>query len=47
MKVNSKVLVPVGLLATFGIVFHFIPTFFKKPESDKPKSLGDILKSLK
>jgi len=47
MKVNSKVLVPVGLLATFGIVFHIIPTFFKKPEADKPKSLSEILKSIK
>jgi len=47
MKLNSKVLAPVGLLASFGIIFHLIPTLYKKPEVEKPKSLGDILKRQK
>jgi len=47
MKVNPKVLAPVGLLVSVGIVFHFIPTLFKKPEAEKPRSLGEILKSIK
>jgi len=47
MKLNPKVFVPVGLIASLGIVFHFIPAFYKKPEEEKPKSLGDILKTQK
>jgi len=43
MKVNPKAFASVGLLVSFGIAFHFIPTLFKKPEEEKPKSLGDIL----
>jgi hypothetical protein len=47
MKYNPKVLAPVGLLASFGFIFHLIPSFYKKPEEEKPKSLADILKSSK
>ena len=47
MKLNPKVFAPVGLIACSGIIFHFIPAFYKKPEEEKPKYLGDILKSKK
>jgi len=41
------VFAPVCLISSFGIGFHLIPAFYKKPEEEKPKSLGDILKSQK
>jgi len=47
MKLNLKVIVPVALITSLGIFFHFIPVFYKKPEEEKPKSLGDILKNRK
>lgn len=47
MKYNPKVLAPVGLLASLGFIFHLIPSFYKKPEEETPKSLGDILKASK
>jgi len=47
MKINPKVIAPVALITSLGIIFHFIPAFYKKPEEEKPKSLGDILKNKK
>jgi len=50
MKVNPKSFsplglkfAPVGILVSFGVIFHFVPTFFKKEQIEKPKSLGDLL----
>ena len=41
---KQKLLLPVGLIGGFGVLFHFFPAFFKKPEEEKPKSLKDLTK---
>jgi len=50
MKVNPKAFsslglkfAPVGILVSFGVIFHFVPSFYKKEQVAKPKSLGEIL----
>jgi len=45
MKVNPRVIAPAGLFVGIGTLFHLFPSFFKKPEYEKPKTLGDITNS--
>ena len=45
MKTYPKGVLSVSLLGGLAVIAHFIPTFFRKVEEEKPKSLSDILKS--
>ena len=42
---NQKLLIPVSVLTGVAVIFHVIPTIFRKPELEQPRSLKDLTKT--